>query len=131
VPEAADEHGGHQGEVGAYVSVAIAAEGNVDIVAEPGGESDVPAAPEVGEADGRVGKAEIVRESKPQAQGGADGGDGVAGEVAEDLPAEGQGRDPGIDKAGDGFAVVDLFYDRAEEAVGEHCFLEQAQRHEG
>jgi hypothetical protein len=76
VPEAADEHGGHQGEVGAHVSVAAAAEGDVEIVAEPGGERDAPAAPEVGEADGRVGKAEIIRESKPQAQGGTDGGDG-------------------------------------------------------
>ena len=117
--------------IGACVSMAVAAERDVDIVAEPGRESDVPAPPEVGKADGRVGKAEIVRESKSQAQGGADRGDGVAGKVAEDLSAEGQGRGPGIDKAWRGFAVVDPLYHWAKESVGEHCFLKQAQGHQG
>jgi hypothetical protein len=111
--------------------VAIAPQGDIDVVAQPGGEGDVPAAPEVSEADGCIGKAEVVRESKAQTEGRSDRGDRVAGEVAEDLSTEGQRRDPGIDKAGDGLAVIDLLHDRGKEAVGEHRFLKQTQGHQG
>lgn len=85
VPQAADEHGGEVVEIGAGRAAAVAAQGYVDIVAQPGGEGYVPAAPEVAEVAGFVGEVEVGGEGKAHDHGQADGHVGVAGEVAVDL----------------------------------------------
>src|SRR5690606_27516404 len=59
VPEAAQEHGGHEVELGAHRALAVAAQGDVEVVAEPGGEADVPAAPELAGVARGVGHGEV------------------------------------------------------------------------
>jgi predicted nucleic acid-binding Zn-ribbon protein len=90
----------------------------------------VPAPPEVREADRGVRKAEVVRHGETEAHGCPDRGGRVAGKVTEDLPAKGERRRPGIECARLHVDVVDAFDDRAEEAVRQHDFLEEAERHE-
>ncbi len=131
VPESAEEHGEGQVDVGARGAFLVATEGDVEVVAKPGGEGDVPALPEVGEADGGVGEAEIVLYGETEAEGDADGAGGVACEVAEDLTGEGEGANPGIHKADACGVFVDFINDRGEEPVCDGDFVEYADDEEG
>src|SRR5438105_3309214 len=99
VPEAPEQHGRHERRVGAARAVAIAPERNVEIVAQPRGQRDVPAAPEIREADRRIREAEVVRHGEPETQRRTYRGRRVAGEVAEDLAAEGERAGTGIERA--------------------------------
>src|SRR4051794_37364266 len=47
MPQAAEQHRHHQVEIGAACSATVAAERDVEVIAQPGAEADVPAAPEV------------------------------------------------------------------------------------
>src|SRR3954453_22185730 len=96
VPQAAEKHGSHQRRVAARLAVPVSAERDVEIIAKPARQSDVPAAPKIGEADRSIRKAEIVRHGKTEAQSHADRRGGVTGEVAENLAGERQRRDPAI-----------------------------------
>ncbi len=64
---------------------AVAAERNVEVVAEPGGERDVPPPPEFLHAARQVGRVEVVDQREPHGAGAAEGDAGVAEEVAVDL----------------------------------------------
>ncbi len=75
-------------------AAAAAAQGDVEVVAEPGGQRDVPAPPELGDVAGEVGVGEIAHQVEAEQPGGADGDVGVAGEVAVDLEGE-EARRPG------------------------------------
>ena len=110
--------------------MAIAAERDVQVVAQPRGERDVPAPPEVREADRRVRKAEIIGHGETQAQRRPDRRGRVAGEVAEDLTAEGECSGPGVQRSRDLAAVVDALGNVCEEAVGQHDLVEQPESHE-
>ncbi len=55
VPEPAEKHGDEEVEVAAGVPFSVAAEGEVEVVAEEGGECDVPASPELDDIGGTVG----------------------------------------------------------------------------
>src|ERR1700749_667431 len=92
VPETADQHGEEQAEEGAPFAVAVATQRDVQVVAQPGGEGDVPAPPEIREAPRAVGIAEVVRELEAEAEREADGAQRVAGEVTVDLAGETQHR---------------------------------------
>ena len=87
--------------------MAVATERDVEVVAQPGGKGDVPATPEVGETNRRVGEAEVVRHRKTQTQRRPDRRGRVAGEVAKDLSAEGERSRPRIERARDLVAVED------------------------
>ena len=69
VPQPAQEHGEGQVDPGPARPPATAAKRDVDVVPEPGREGDVPPAPEVGEAHGRVGRAEVVGQGEAEAHG--------------------------------------------------------------
>src|SRR4051794_7017259 len=56
VPEAADRHGEHEVAAGFVSAAAVAAEGNVEVIAEPAGKADVPAGPENGGGGGPGGE---------------------------------------------------------------------------
>ena len=111
MPEAAEQHRRHQRRIRAALAVTIAAERNVEIVAQPRRQRDVPAPPEIGEADRRVRKAEVVRHREAQAHRRADRRRRIAGEVAEDLAAERERRDPGVERAWNLVRVIDFFRD--------------------
>ena len=95
VPEAADDHDGHEVEVGAGGAEAVATEGDVEVVAEEGGEGDVPAAPELGDGGGFVGGVEVFDEVEAEEFGEADGHVGVGGEVEVDLEGVSEDAGPG------------------------------------
>lgn len=126
MPEAADEHGDHEIAGGGAEAAATAAEGDVKVVAEPAGEADVPAAPEVLGGGGEVGVPEVVHqiEAEPASESLGDGA--VAAEVAVDLKGEGinAGEDlPGgefVGGAGEG-GIGD-----EGEVVGDDNFAEEA-----
>ena len=129
VPQAAEQHGQHQVDVGARCAAAIAAERHVEIVAQPGRQRDVPAPPEIGEADRRVRHAEVVRQAETEAQRGADRDGRVAREVAEDLAGECERAEPGVDERRPGAGLPKTrSADGREHAIGEHDFLEEAER---
>lgn len=73
VPESGEEHGDEKIEGGAEDAAAVAAEGNIDVIADPVGESDVPAAPEFRDALGLVGRVEIQGKVKAHEAGNSHG----------------------------------------------------------
>ena len=102
-------------------SAAVAAEGDVDIVAEPGAERHVPAPPELRDAPGNVGVIEVLLELKAYHAAEADGHVRVTGEVEVDLQREGYDAQPGAENGepavGDGGVVVP---ELAEAVCDEH-----------
>ena len=95
MPEAAEGHRQHQVAVSQKRAAAAAAQGDVEVVAQPGRKADVPAAPEVLRAGGEVREVEVERHLEAQAFRHAAGDVGVAGEVAVDLKREGVDRQQG------------------------------------
>lgn len=72
-------------KIGASCPLAVAAEGNVQVIPQPGGERYVPASPKLGKTLRDVGEVEIDRQLIAEEPGGADGDERVAGEVGKDL----------------------------------------------
>ena len=81
-------------------SFSSAAQGDVYIFPEPGGKRDVPPPPEVRDALGHIGVAEVLHEPEPQHPAQAAGHVGVAGEVEIDLKCIGDEAHPGPQYAG-------------------------------
>ena len=61
---------------------------DVEVIAEPGGEGDVPPSPELCDVAREVGVGEVAHQVDAEEAGGTDGDVGVAGEVAVDLKGE-------------------------------------------
>src|SRR2546426_612194 len=80
MPEPAEKEHGHEVDVRALRRHPVAAEGPVEIVAEPGRKRDVPAPPEVLDRIRRVGPSEVLGEAESEHAAEADGHVGVAGE---------------------------------------------------
>src|SRR5579883_711008 len=89
VPEAADDHGQHQIATELPCAATVASQRNVQVVAQPGGEADVPAGPEVLRAGREVRQIEVQGQLEAQALGDPPRRVRVAGEVAVDLEREG------------------------------------------
>jgi len=85
VPQTAEQHGDEQVEIGADTPLAVAAQRDIEIIAQPRGERDVPPAPEFGDRGRFVGGVEVLRKAEAQQQGDADGHIRVTREVAIDL----------------------------------------------
>ena len=85
VPQAPQQHGDDDVEADPPLRAPVAAEGDVEVVAQPVGQRHVPPAPEVLEGDGGIGPVEVLGEAEAQQQGDADGDVGVAAEVGVDL----------------------------------------------
>src|SRR5439155_540889 len=73
VPEAAEEEDEPEVEIGAGGAVAIAPEGNVEIVAKPRRERDVPPPPELRHRSGDIRVVEVLREAEAEEPGQPDG----------------------------------------------------------
>ena len=80
VPQSAEEHRDDEVHVLAALAFAVASERDVDVVANPCGERDVPTTPEVGDTRTAVRGVEVA-----QQQCDADGHVAVAAEIAIDL----------------------------------------------
>ena len=81
MPETSQEHNDDEIDRGPRPSNPVTAEWNVKVIAQEGGKRNVPAPPEIGKANGRVRKTEIILEMKAEAESRADGAGGIAGEI--------------------------------------------------
>ena len=97
VPETAEQEDDEGVAYDFGLADAAAAEGDIDVVAEPGGEGDVPAAPELGDVAAEVGHVEVAPQADTEEFGAADGDVAIAGEVAVDLEGK---EDGGKDERG-------------------------------
>src|SRR5579862_6111515 len=91
MPKTAKQHGEHQVAVRAYLSQTIAAERDIEIVAQPRAQANVPATPEVLQIFGEIGLAEIDHEMESLELRASARNTAVAAEVSVDLPREGVG----------------------------------------
>src|SRR5690606_2583166 len=96
VPQAAEQHGQEQVAVGLEGAAAVASQADVQVVAQPGGQADVPAPPELGDRLADVGLVEVLHEAEAHHQTQADGHAAVAGEVEVQLRGVGHGAQPGL-----------------------------------
>ena len=99
VPEPAEHHGDHQVDIAQDAAVAVAAERDVEIVAQELRQRHVPAPPEIDDAGGLVGRIEIERQEDAEHQRNADRHVGIAGEIEIELERIGQRADPGLVEA--------------------------------
>src|SRR6202000_275307 len=103
------------------------AERNVNVIAKPCRQADVPSRPEIAQARGKIRIVEVQDEIEPQDLGDAAGHVGVAAEIEEYLPRKGKCR------AGQrsGLVVRGVFVDRVDvhrQVVGQCQFLEKAHQ---
>ena len=85
VPQSAQEHRDHQVRVGAEAPLAVAAQRDVEVILQPRGEGDMPAAPELGDRGRLVGRVEVDVEPEAEEERQPDSHVGIAREVAIDL----------------------------------------------
>src|SRR5437867_740217 len=85
VPKAAEHHRQEQVAIGLDAPPAVAAERDVEVIAEPGRQRDVPAKPEVAGVQREVRQLEIYHELESHELRNAARDVGVAREVAVDL----------------------------------------------
>src|SRR5215472_13615160 len=85
MPEPAQQEHDHEVEITAQPAAPVAAEWNVEVVAEPVGERDVPAAPEFTHRFRDVWIVEVLEDAKPEHAHQPDGHVGIAREVEIDL----------------------------------------------
>ena len=99
VPQASEEHREDEIEIRARLAAAVSAERDVEVFAQPGGERDVPAPPEVGDGFGAVRSVEIFREDEAEHEAESDRHVGVAAEVEVDLERVARHADPCFERA--------------------------------
>ena len=112
-----------------YVSdaaLAVAAERDVEVVAEPARERHVPAPPEVLQRDGRVRRREVLRELEPEQKRDADRDVRVAAEVGEDLHRVAVDADEHLERRVPIRRGEDVVDDVSREVVRDHDLQEEA-----
>ena len=85
VPHAAQEHDHEQIKIQALLAHAVSTEGDVEVIAEPARERNVPALPEFGNAPRAVRAVEVAREMEPEHQAKANRHVAVRREVEVNL----------------------------------------------
>ena len=128
VPEAAEEHRQQQVPIRDRGTAPAAAERDVQVVAQPARERDVPAAPEILQRHGRVGRVEVERELEAEQEGDADGDVRVAGEVGIDLHRVRVDRDQDLERRVLVGVGEDLVDDVRGQVARDHHLLEQPGR---
>src|SRR5271163_3822345 len=73
----------------------IPAQRNIEIVANPGGQADMPSAPEVGEVNGCIGLAKVLLQTESKGPAQPDRHIRVTGEIEVNLRRKTQDADPG------------------------------------
>ena len=73
VPESTQQHGQNQVDVGTDLAFPVATQRNVEVIAQPGGQGNMPAVPEIGHAVRLIGGVEVDGETEAQQQGDTDG----------------------------------------------------------
>ena len=134
VPEAAERHRREDVPIVCAPSAAAPAEREVEIVAQPGREADVPAAPVIARAHREERCAEVDDEVEAEPLGDAARDRRVAREVAVDLQGErieaDQRLGAGRHRVAGGVELEKDHVRDRREVVGEHHLLEDADQHE-
>ena len=94
VPQPAQQHGDDDVRRLAQRAAAVAAERDVEVVAQEARQRHVPAPPEIADRHRAVRRVEVERQAQPEHQRQADRHVGVAGEIEVDLQRVGAGGDP-------------------------------------
>ena len=129
MPKPADKEGQHQVKAMPEPACPVAAQRNVYIIPEPGGEGDVPAAPEFPDTAGEIGAFKIFFQPDAEKRGAADGNIRIAGEIAVYLQGE-HNRGDNIDQSGVIFRLaVDIVYGGSQQS-GDNQLLEVTNRHQ-
>ncbi len=100
VPYTAQEHDHEQIKVQTFLAHAVTAEGDVEVIAEPARERNVPALPEFGNAPRAVRAVEVAREMEPEHQAETDCHIRIRREVEVNLEHVGKATPPAIQHAG-------------------------------
>src|SRR5690606_18529901 len=128
MPQAADhKHNKHIHDMPRHPHPA-SAKGYIEIVPEPGGERDMPAAPEILDGGREVWPAEVLHQIDAEHPGGADGDARIAREVAIDL----EGKENRGDNTGDAAVMLGVIINRVyinRQPVGDHDLFEQPPQH--
>ena len=127
VPQAAQQHGDHQVAISLERPLAIAAKRDVEVVAQPGGEADVPAAPEITGIGREVGHAEVDRKIDAHQVGKPARDIGVARKIAVNLQGESIDPEQDVPAVILGGGVEDLIGD-GRNVIGQHDLLEIAKQ---
>lgn len=127
VPQSGDEHGGQQVGVRANIAFPVAPQADVNVIADPPGQRDVPAAPELLRAPAYVWGFEVIREAHAHHDAEPDGHVRVGREVVVDVEAERISRHPGLGPGQGGAFVEQFFHDRGQ-LVGDDDFLDHPDR---
>lgn len=128
MPEAAEEHDDHEIAVGSSGPLAVSAEGDVEVIAQPGRERNMPAAPEFGDAGGFIGRIEIFDELETEHEAQPDRHVGISREVEVNLKGVAQGAKPCV-RPDSGMSVEREIGDFAH-AVGDEDFFGEAEAEE-
>src|SRR5713101_1479714 len=88
VPETGENHGDEEITRGFPLAMRASAEGNVQVIAKPGAQADVPATPEILKTIGEEGLAEIDHEVKAEQLSAAARDIAVTAEISVDLPGK-------------------------------------------
>src|SRR5882762_2004422 len=129
MPDAGDEKGKKQISIGAERATLVSSEWNINVIPEPGGETDVPARPEIAETGGEVGIVEVQNQIEAHELRQAARHVGVAAEVEENPPGQRERRHHQSGRAKSLGIIVPAF-DGKREIVGQREFLEQADEEE-
>ena len=129
VPQAADQKHDHHVQAGAGGAPAGAAQRDVQIILEPGGQRNVPPAPELLDGAGQIGRVEVLHQPVTQHLRRADGDVGIGGEVAVDLERERHRGHRQRAARGSLVFAVHMVHDHRH-PVRNHNLLEQAPAHE-
>src|SRR5690606_39991496 len=96
VDNPANAHGQQQVAVGLNRPVAVTAQGDVKVIAQPGGKADVPPTPELGDALADIGLVEVLVKPEPHHQPQANGHVRIPGKVEVQWRGVGQNAQPGV-----------------------------------
>ena len=129
MPQAGDQERDQQVQPPPAFALAVAAEGNIQVVAEPGGQRDVPARPEVADARRQIRRVEVLHQVETEDLRRADRDHGIAAEIAVDLQRKGQSRQQQR-HAAEGHVVVPHGVHEDRCPVGDDHLQEEAPDHQ-
>ena len=98
VPQSAQQHGGHQIHIAMRAALAVAAQRDIQIVAQETRQRDVPAPPEFDDVDRLVGRVEIEWQEDAEHARQADCHIRIAGKVEIQLQRVAQRTTPRLDQ---------------------------------
>ena len=129
VPQAGDQERDQQVQPPPALPLAIAAERDVQVVAEPGGQRNVPATPEVADARRKIRRIEVLHQVEAEDLCRADRDHRVAAEVAVDLQRKRQRRQQQR-HAAEGRVVVPDGVHEDRSPVGDDHLQEESPDHQ-